>query len=148
MPLSSPPAQTTVTGGHRITQQVTITNIGAATATGLQFLSNFDTNETFLKGNARIKGSAKPAVTAANNLVSSSVFSIPAGKALKGTISYKAINCPTLAQPRPLGNLVVTVPADANTATTCRFTKPATNVRYLAFIVYCRRGSLNNLYTV
>jgi hypothetical protein len=121
--------RTTVTGGHRIVQSVTIKNTGAATATGLSFSSNYDSDETFIKGNAKIFGSAKPVITANATQVTSSVFSIPVGKTLKATLVYKAKNCPTLAQPRPLGNLVVTIPADSLTSTTCRATKAATNVQ-------------------
>lgn len=120
--------KTSVRGGHRIVQSVTIKNNGATSATGLQFRSNFDSDETFLKGNARIFGSSKPTVTASGTVVSSSVFSIPAGKTLKATITYRAIRCPTLTQPRTLGNLVVTIPADSLTATTCQITKSGTSV--------------------
>lgn len=127
--LPPPCAQTTVTGGHRIVQSVTIKNNAATTANGLQFFSNYDADQTFLKGTAKIFGSSKPVITANATQVTSSVFALPAGKTLKATLVYKAKNCPTLVQPRPLGNLVVTIPADSLTSTTCRTTNAATNVR-------------------
>jgi hypothetical protein len=118
--------KTTVTGGHRIVQSITIKNNAAAAAGGLSFTTAFDADETFLKGNARIWGSAKPTVTASGTLVSSSVFSIPAGKMLKATVVWKAKNCPTIANPRLFGLLTVKA-TDANAA--CVITKPAISVR-------------------
>jgi hypothetical protein len=120
--------KTTVIGGSRIVQKIAIKNNAGAAAQNLTFASDFDDEYvTFVKGNARILGSKKPTISAEDTTVSSSTFSIPAGKTLKATIMYKAVRCPTSTDPTELGDLVVSVASDDDDD--CKITKEPTDVR-------------------
>jgi hypothetical protein len=115
--------RTTVTGGNRIVQTIIVRNNGAAAAAGLVLGTAFDpAAATLLKGSARIAKGSKLTLTpraAPNNGVlttGATAFSIPAGKTLKATVSWKTINCPPAAPQNTFswGPVGVGIPADTN----------------------------------
>ena len=115
--------RTTVNGGAKVVQTVTVQNTGAAVANGLVLSSTpLDPVLTFLKGNTK----PRTTVTAAGAAVTSTAFNLAAGATLKATITYKSQRCPaaTAAHAVPIQ---VSVPADP-TAVACFLAGPVATV--------------------
>lgn len=93
--------RTTVTGGAKLAHVITIKNGGGNAVPSLQFNTDIDADLTFQKArlNAVHKGVAKPTVTLVAGDPTASAFTLPAGKTLKATLTYKTKTCPTLTNP-------------------------------------------------
>ncbi len=123
MVITSSIKRTTVKGGSRIVQTISVRNNNPGAAAGLAVGTGFTPAAvSLIKGRARAPGGSKLELTrgtgAATNIVSTlpATLSIPAGKTLKATIAFRAINCP----PTGTGNNVfgwgpaaVAIPGDA-----------------------------------
>lgn len=91
--------RTTVNGGSRIVQTVNIKNGGTSSAGNLKLSSTYaGTNNAYLKGSAKVSGASRVALTKETGLVASSgttAITVPAGKTLKATLTWKADRCPS-----------------------------------------------------
>lgn len=139
-PTNQPAIKTTVNGGARVVQTITVKNNGQTTAQALVLTTTPGADLPLIKGRlsiAQAHGTPKPTIASQSGVPTSTTFTIPAGKMLKATLAYKAANCLTLANPH-LVNTFVSIPADTNGD--CFITPAAGSVR-LCLPIY-RRGWL------
>jgi hypothetical protein len=90
-----------VTGGQRIVQTITVKNNGANKASGLALYTRYNPENTLVKGTGRAPGTKSATLNTEHVAIlgtlattGSNKLSIPSGKMLKATISYKAKACP------------------------------------------------------
>ena len=108
--------RTTVNGGSRVVQTITVKNTGMTTAMGLNLLTTPFADLPLIKGRvAGVHSSPKPTVSynSGTGFATSTAFDLPAGKQLKATFAYKAAKCPALANPHVI-NTWVQIALDAD----------------------------------
>ena len=120
--------RTTVNGGARVVHTIKVTNTASTAASGLNLFTTPSTDMPLIKGRvAGIHSSPKPTVSydSQAGTAASTAFTIPAGKTLKATFAYKAINCPAIANPHTLNTWVQLQAGGAN----CYIAPTAASVR-------------------
>ena len=118
--ITSSVKRTTVTGGNRIVQTISVRNNNARIAAGLAVSSAYTgADNQYVKGAAKVPGTGRITMNrvGATNVISTgaTTFSIPAGKTLKATLTWTAVRCPpAAANTFPWGPARVSIPADTN----------------------------------
>lgn len=116
--------RTSVKGGARIMQTITVKNNNAAT-TSIKLETPFNTDNELIKGRAKAPGSPTVTLSGTTSPVTSGTteLKIPSGKTLKATIAYRAKRCPS---PSPKDYLFGPAVASLTSDNTCTKASSAT----------------------